>query len=306
MEDGDSAEEASPYQLYTLPNIQFKSLWSSLIYDDRIKSNLLQYLSTIVLFSKHDVDSNIVSHNKIVLLNGPPGTGKTSLCKALAQKISIRFNHIFHSSVLIEINSHSLFSKWFSESGKLVMKVFDRIRETAEDSECFVIVLIDEVESLTAARKAALSGAEPSDSIRVVNAFLTQLDRLKTYKNVIILTTSNLVGAVDIAFIDRVDIKQYIGLPSLQARAVIFRSCIDELIKKGLMKGGHQGHDQSLQEVAKLAEGLSGRSLRRIPFLTFSNMYSKSAQSVQYNEYMDAMKSTLALELANTSKIEKL
>lgn len=35
---------------------------------------------------------------------------------------------------------------------------------------CFVFLLIDEVESLTSARKAAVSGSEPSDAVRVVNA----------------------------------------------------------------------------------------------------------------------------------------
>ena len=34
-----------------------------------------------------------------------------------------------------------------------------------------------QVESLTAARKGALSGNEPSDAIRVVNALLTQIDK---------------------------------------------------------------------------------------------------------------------------------
>ena len=36
-----------------------------------------------------------------------------------------------------------------------------------------------QVESLTAARQSALSGNEPSDALRVVNALLTQLDQLK-------------------------------------------------------------------------------------------------------------------------------
>ncbi len=32
---------------------------------------------------------------------------------------------------LIEVNSHSLFSKWFSESGKLVQKMFEAIQVRA-------------------------------------------------------------------------------------------------------------------------------------------------------------------------------
>ena len=60
-----------------------------------------------------------------------------------------------------------------------------------------------QVESLTAARKSAMSGSEPSDAIRVVNALLTQIDQIKRYPNVIILTTSNVTGAIDLAFVDR-------------------------------------------------------------------------------------------------------
>lgn len=40
-----------------------------------------------------------------------------------------------------------------------------------------------QVESLTAARKSAMQGQEPSDAIRVVNALLTQIDHIKRYLN---------------------------------------------------------------------------------------------------------------------------
>lgn len=52
---------------------------------------------------------------KTFLWTGPPGTGKTSLCKALAHKLCIRLADRFPCGQLVEINSHSLFSKWFSE-----------------------------------------------------------------------------------------------------------------------------------------------------------------------------------------------
>ncbi len=40
-------------------------------------------------------------------------------------------------------------------------------------------LIFGQVESLTAARTAAMSGSEPSDAIRVVNALLTQIDMIK-------------------------------------------------------------------------------------------------------------------------------
>lgn len=174
--------------------------------------------------------------------------------------------HRYEHGKLVEINSHSLFSKWFSESGKLVQRLFAQVTELVEEEGSFVVVLIgaygepffcaetareqtgnldpdavypswpprvDEVESLTAARAGAMSGKEPSDALRVslpsqgscstpewlanvwarratrlqvVNALLTQLDKLKHRKNCLVMTTSNLseaigeLGAVQCAF----------------------------------------------------------------------------------------------------------
>lgn len=44
-----------------------------------------------------------------------------------------------------------------------------------------MFVLIDEVESLTMGRNASFLGSDPSDSVRAVNAVLTQLDKLKKF-----------------------------------------------------------------------------------------------------------------------------
>jgi len=44
----------------------------------------------------------------------------------------------------VEINSHSLFSKWFSESGKLVQRLFSMVHELVDDEENFVVVMIGE------------------------------------------------------------------------------------------------------------------------------------------------------------------
>ena len=92
--------------------------------------------------------------SQVLFLHGEPGTGKTSLCQALSHKLAIRLCHTFPSGgLLIEVNSHSLFSKWFSESGKRILKMFDKIRAEASDAQRLIVVLIDEVRLLLPTRK---------------------------------------------------------------------------------------------------------------------------------------------------------
>ena len=49
------------------------------------------------------------------------------------------------------------------------------------------------------------------------------------YPNVLIMATSNVTEAIDLAFVDRADIKQYIGPPPERGIYKILQSCILEL-----------------------------------------------------------------------------
>ncbi|XP_037532920.1 pachytene checkpoint protein 2 homolog [Nematolebias whitei] len=302
-------EELSAASHWLLPTAEFHGIWESLVYETGVKTKLLDYVTTTMYFSDKNVDNNLISWNRVVLLHGPPGTGKTSLCKALAQKLSIRLSNRYSYGQFVEINSHSLFSKWFSESGKLVTKMFQKIQQLIVDKDALVFVLIDEVESLTAARNACQAGTEPSDAIRVVNSVLTQLDQIKQHSNVVILTTSNVTEKIDLAFVDRADIKQYIGPPSEKGIYNIYLSCLEELMKcqivyprqqlftmyeletMGFADSEVSEHSLRLRAIAQKSKGLSGRALRKLPFLAHA-LFVKTP-TVSLKGFLDAMSRTV-------------
>mmetsp|Transcript_2352 Transcript_2352/g.4380 ORF Transcript_2352/g.4380 Transcript_2352/m.4380 type:complete len:498 (+) Transcript_2352:283-1776(+) len=315
----------------SLPHESLHTSWENLILPRELKNNLLSYAQSAILFSNRQVNPHIIGWNRVLLLYGPPGTGKTSLCKALAHKLSIRCMDVFSSGgYLLEIKSHSLFSKWFSESGKLISRLFGRVREMVEDEpDALFFILMDEVESLANSRVSKGGdgsgnggGYEPSDSIRAVNSLLTSLDSIRHYRNVMILSTSNITDCVDGAFLDRVDWMVKVDLPCLEARYEILRGCIGELMRVGILENHGHGHGHGkhnikhekdigkevllsfhqianngqddtcsgmLLDCARMAEGLSGRSLRKIPFQSHA-FHIHSIEGVSLQEFLKALK----------------
>ena len=297
-----------------LPHQSLDGTWEALVYDSKVKRQLLHYAQSALLFSDKKVSSNIVQWNRILLLYGLPATGKTSLCRALAHKLAIRLGHRFPRANLLEIHSHSLFSKWFSTSGKLVSALFQMVRAMVEDDPgSLVCVLIDEVESLASSRNSTSSSGDSSDAMRAVNSLLTSLDRLRSFPNVLVLATTNLTGSIDSAFVDRVDLKIHIGLPILRARYQILQTCLEELIRVAIIKqpcsildfdevdkdGEHKMEYQGTSHntidtddytlsrslsiivaCARQVEGFSGRSLRKLPLQAYAQYLGGDASCI--------------------------
>ncbi|QDS72830.1 hypothetical protein FKW77_006888 [Venturia effusa] len=344
----DEDEEQIPDQLRVshLPSKELVGIWDSLYFDEPIPANLLRFTTRMMTLMRHsDLKQTLANWNRLILLHGPPGSGKTSLCRALAQKLSIRLGRFFTQARLVEIDAHSLLSKWFGESGKQVSKLFSQIHTIADDPTMLVCVLIDEVETLAGSREKAVSGNEVGDALRATNQLLTALDRLRHRSNVVMFCTSNMMGAIDAAFLDRVDVKQFIGNPSSAAAYEIFRSCLNELVRCGILLPAddddpsqddddpmsliqYPSSDQSgptptkpppasffpsllevnvhlwdqpqapgrkLWDIAQKCGALSGRTLRRLPFLSLAMYTYREECSV--NEGLEALRLAVNEEL---------
>ncbi|XP_049537416.1 pachytene checkpoint protein 2 homolog [Anopheles darlingi] len=322
LHEGEAEEETIEHggqttaiaQHLVLPSRELHGLWESLIYEEDIKQGMLSFAETSMLFSRRGVNNKLIACNRMALFHGPPGTGKTSFCRAIAQKLAIRLNETYKHAHLLEINSHSLFSRWFSESGKLVQKAFSQVIDLLQDPNALVCLLIDEVESL-AFERSKISNNEPTDSIRVVNAVLTQLDRIRRFPNAFVLATSNMMNIIDTAFLDRADFVQYIGYPTEPAIYEIYRMALQELIDVKIIQEEEEEEDPAkrqiipsyteatqpgrcpctvaefLLQLVRVSEGLSGRALRKIPFLAHALFVKRKTETLL--NYMITMRQTV-------------
>lgn len=243
----------------TLPNEQLGRLWDSIILDDDLKNRLLsQAVLNFTLRGK--VAPTALPLHGVILLVGPPGTGKTSLARGLAHRVAVSFKG--ERFRLIEVDPHALTSSAMGKTQRAVSELFSQtVSEAAHGGP--TIVLLDEVETLAADRAKLSLEANPVDIHRATDAVLVQLDALaERHEHLLFVATSNFPKAVDSAFVSRCDLVLPIPLPSAQGCEHILKDCL-----RGLAQTypaiGKLANAPGIADCAAECVGLDGRSVRK-------------------------------------------
>jgi SpoVK/Ycf46/Vps4 family AAA+-type ATPase len=216
------------------------------------------------------------SRARAVLLEGPPGCGKTTAARVIASQASVP---------LIYIPLEAIASKWYGETEKKLASIlklcesFPAAAAARGGGGC--IVFIDELDALATTR----GGGDMHEATRrVLGVLLRHLDGFEGRKGSIVVGATNRKQDLD---------------PALRSRfsATIEFPLPDELGRKGIIaKYAKHLKESELDELARVTDGMSGRDLRDVAEIAERAWASKVIRGKEergrlppMGEYLEAM-----------------
>ncbi|MCI2421013.1 AAA family ATPase [Saccharopolyspora sp. K220] len=248
--------------LHALPADHHEGPWDSIFVPGDLKARLLRHCVLVLRHGRRLAQLAGPPHG-LVLLAGPPGTGKSTLAQGLAQRAALAVSDV-GATTFVEIDPHAFPSDMLGESQRSVAKLFHETLPELAARRPHLIVLVDEVEALAVRRSTASFETNPVDVHRATDAVLAGVDALRaSCPRTIVVTTTNFPAAVDDALLSRTDFVARLDLPDDRTVRRIIEHSLAEIAAVWPAAAAVQSDTPAIAEAAHVLRGFDGRQIRK-------------------------------------------